>query len=201
MSLFKAPLRITESIASRWRQAYINAEKMERFELKLRKTSQFLCTVTAYHVGGSVPIKEADRGDSAMQGPAGDEELEGRKDPLVDEEEEGNVAGQETLTPFPSELTIERRFHIVHLPTFLLPRCSILYLEPRTDQDRDGYQCFVKYLKDRNRAGLARGGDRRFVFAPPCQFTEETLGYDGEALIGFWQMAMLPITTQHNVVS
>ena len=198
LPLFKAQLGITESIASRWRQAYINVEKIERFELKLKKTSRFLCTVTAYHVGGSVPIKEADRGDSAMQGPAGVEELESRKDPLVDEKEEGNVAGQETL---PSGLTVERRFHIMYLSTFLLSDCSILYLEPRTDQDRDGYQLFVKYLKDRDRAGLAVVGDGRFIFAPPCQFTKETLRYDGEALIGFWQMAMSPITRQHNVVS
>jgi len=92
----------------------------------------------------------------------------------------------------PETLVVERRFNIAHLPTFVLPEATILYFEPVTPQDRPGFEQFIDYLVKRTRAGLALEEERRFIFVPPCSYSE-TLGYTGQSLLGVVQIAFPPL--------
>eukprot|EP00188_Purpureofilum_apyrenoidigerum_P005180 Plantae.Rhodophyta-Purpureofilum_apyrenoidigerum.ctg6488.p1 GENE.Plantae.Rhodophyta-Purpureofilum_apyrenoidigerum.ctg6488~~Plantae.Rhodophyta-Purpureofilum_apyrenoidigerum.ctg6488.p1 ORF type:complete len:387 (+),score=56.43 Plantae.Rhodophyta-Purpureofilum_apyrenoidigerum.ctg6488:69-1229(+) len=101
----------------------------------------------------------------------------------------GPALGEQGL---PETLVVERRFNIQHLPTFVLPEATILYFEPVTPQDRPGFEQFIDYLVKRTRAGLALDDERRFIFVPPCNFSE-TLGYNGPSLLGVVQNAYPPL--------
>ena len=87
----------------------------------------------------------------------------------------------------PEILIVERRFNILHLQTFVLPRASVLYFEPESESDKVGFDDFIEYLDKRTRAGLALQDQRRFIFIPPCDYTRSQLEYKGRSLLGVVQ--------------
>lgn len=44
------------------------------------------------------------------------------------------------------------------------------------------------------RAGLALEGDRRIIFIPPCDYSRNVLGYDGNGLLGIVQHSYPPLS-------
>jgi hypothetical protein len=92
----------------------------------------------------------------------------------------------------PKILVVERRFNILHLQTFVLPDASVLYFEPEQESDRAGFADFIEYLTKRTRAGLALEDERRFIFIPPCDYTNTHVGYGGQSLLGVVQHAYPP---------
>lgn len=95
----------------------------------------------------------------------------------------------------PYVLIVERRFNISHLDAFVLPEAAIFYFEPEKKEDEEGYQGFIDYLIQRNRAGLALDDDRRIIFIPPCEYSQTTLRYGGSALLGVVQHAYPPLAS------
>lgn len=93
----------------------------------------------------------------------------------------------------PSILIVERRFNILHLQTFVLPDAAVLYFEPQSESDREGFNDFIEYLTRRTRAGLALEDQRRFIFIPPCEYTRSQVEYHGESLLGVVQNAYPPL--------
>ncbi|KAJ8905387.1 hypothetical protein NDN08_001894 [Rhodosorus marinus] len=93
----------------------------------------------------------------------------------------------------PYTLVVERRFSLLHLNQFVLPEATMLYFEPVTPEDRPGFEQFIDYLVKRSRAGLALEGDRRFIFVPPCQYSQEKVNYDGHSLLGVVQILFPPL--------
>uniref|UniRef100_A0A7S0ZH25 F-box domain-containing protein n=1 Tax=Timspurckia oligopyrenoides TaxID=708627 RepID=A0A7S0ZH25_9RHOD len=93
----------------------------------------------------------------------------------------------------PETLVVERRFNILHLENFILPEASVLYYEPESESDRNGFEEFIQYLTNRTRAGLALDDQRRFIFIPPCEYSKTHLGYSGNALLGVIQVAFPPL--------
>jgi len=108
---------------------------------------------------------------------------------LIAHQISGTPLGEKGL---PYTLIVERRFNISHLQTFVLPESSVLYFEPETDNDRQGFEEFIEYLLKRTRAGLALEDQRRFIFIPPCEFSKQ-LDYEGSSLLGVVQMAYPPL--------
>lgn len=79
----------------------------------------------------------------------------------------GEPLGKQGL---PSTMIVERRFNILHLQQFVLPNASVLYFEPESESDREGFDDFIDYLNRRTRAGLALDDPRRFIFIPVCVY-------------------------------
>ena len=94
---------------------------------------------------------------------------------------QGTPLGQDEL---PSTIVIERRFNMLYIRNFIKPEASMLHLEPLEDEDKQGFNDFIEYLVQRNRAGFGLERDKRFIFVPPGEYTKERLGYDGPSLIG-----------------
>lgn len=92
----------------------------------------------------------------------------------------------------PSSLIVERRFHIDHLPTFLVPDAAVVYFEPESDGDGDGFDDFIEYLRRRNRAGLALDEHRRYMLVPSCEYTDAQVMLQGRRLLGFVQNVYPP---------
>lgn len=92
----------------------------------------------------------------------------------------------------PDVLVVERRFNILHLQTFIMNDASILYFEPEKEADVSGFEDFIDYLIKRTRAGLALEDQQRFIFIPPCDYTRNTVGYQGKSLLGVVQNAYPP---------
>jgi len=84
----------------------------------------------------------------------------------------------------PPKLIVERRFDQRHLTEFVLEATYILYFEPETAEDVEGYRSFISYLTTRTRAGLAASDSIRYIFIPPCDYTRDTLKYKGSGLMG-----------------
>mmetsp|Transcript_24059 Transcript_24059/g.94781 ORF Transcript_24059/g.94781 Transcript_24059/m.94781 type:complete len:109 (+) Transcript_24059:1482-1808(+) len=90
---------------------------------------------------------------------------------------------------FPSTLTVERRFALMHLTLAMLPINSpLLYFEPETDGDKEGLEGFIQYLIRRDRAGLALEQHRRYIFIPPCDYSRDRR-YEGKSLLGGVQLS------------
>eukprot|EP00188_Purpureofilum_apyrenoidigerum_P001158 Plantae.Rhodophyta-Purpureofilum_apyrenoidigerum.ctg1612.p1 GENE.Plantae.Rhodophyta-Purpureofilum_apyrenoidigerum.ctg1612~~Plantae.Rhodophyta-Purpureofilum_apyrenoidigerum.ctg1612.p1 ORF type:complete len:357 (+),score=56.08 Plantae.Rhodophyta-Purpureofilum_apyrenoidigerum.ctg1612:182-1252(+) len=84
----------------------------------------------------------------------------------------------------PNKLTVERRFDQKHLVEFVLEATYVLHFEPETAEDVEGYRSFISYLTLRTRAGLAASDTVRYIFIPPCDYTRESLKYNGTGLMG-----------------
>ncbi|EME31106.1 F-box family [Galdieria sulphuraria] len=97
-------------------------------------------------------------------------------------------------TDLPQTLIVERRFNVSHLENFVLQDSARVYFEPETEMDSDGYNAFIDYLIQRNRAGLALEGDRRIIFIPPCEYSRNVLGYNGNGLLGIVQHSYPPLS-------
>eukprot|EP00736_Rhodelphis_marinus_P006019 Rmarinus@m.5827 len=93
----------------------------------------------------------------------------------------------------PTDLIVGRRFNLDHLHNFILPEASLLYFEPLSRDDDDGYEEFISYLKTKHRAGLALEEDARIIFIPPCSYAKDTFGYEGERLLGVVQAHFPPL--------
>ncbi|KAK4526457.1 hypothetical protein GAYE_SCF24G4373 [Galdieria yellowstonensis] len=110
---------------------------------------------------------------------------------LVAHQYDGTPLGSSDL---PQTLIVERRFNVSHLENFVLQDAARVYFEPETEMDSDGYYAFIDYLVHRNRAGLALEGDRRIIFIPPCDYSRNVLGYDGNGLLGIVQHSYPPLS-------
>eukprot|EP00188_Purpureofilum_apyrenoidigerum_P001844 Plantae.Rhodophyta-Purpureofilum_apyrenoidigerum.ctg20642.p1 GENE.Plantae.Rhodophyta-Purpureofilum_apyrenoidigerum.ctg20642~~Plantae.Rhodophyta-Purpureofilum_apyrenoidigerum.ctg20642.p1 ORF type:complete len:350 (-),score=57.51 Plantae.Rhodophyta-Purpureofilum_apyrenoidigerum.ctg20642:394-1443(-) len=99
------------------------------------------------------------------------------------------VRGEPLGEDMPPMLRVERRFQWDFLSTVITTELPILYFEPETDRDRPGFENFIQYLIDRQRAGLAEedNNSRRFIFIPPCPYTRER-SYEGDSLLGVVQL-------------
>ncbi|KAA8498476.1 hypothetical protein FVE85_6061 [Porphyridium purpureum] len=95
----------------------------------------------------------------------------------------------------PDTLIVERRFNVLHLEAFVLPESPVLYFEPETPEDHDGFVDFIEYLTKRTRAGLALDEHRRFIFIPPCEYSRTNLDYKGVSMLGIVQHLYPPLTS------
>eukprot|EP00188_Purpureofilum_apyrenoidigerum_P004233 Plantae.Rhodophyta-Purpureofilum_apyrenoidigerum.ctg4672.p1 GENE.Plantae.Rhodophyta-Purpureofilum_apyrenoidigerum.ctg4672~~Plantae.Rhodophyta-Purpureofilum_apyrenoidigerum.ctg4672.p1 ORF type:complete len:377 (-),score=37.90 Plantae.Rhodophyta-Purpureofilum_apyrenoidigerum.ctg4672:117-1247(-) len=111
---------------------------------------------------------------------------------LVVHQVRGQLLGPDDI---PNTLIVARRFSLSHLDQYVRPDSVFLYFEPETENDRPGFESFIKYLVSRIRAGLAVSEPRRFIFIPPCAFTTEKLNYQGKTLLGVVQRDFPPIQT------
>uniref|UniRef100_A0A7S2ZMD2 F-box domain-containing protein n=3 Tax=Rhodosorus marinus TaxID=101924 RepID=A0A7S2ZMD2_9RHOD len=99
------------------------------------------------------------------------------------------IDGESLGDNFPSTLTVERRFALMHLTLAMLPINSpLLYFEPETDGDKEGLEGFIQYLIRRDRAGLALEQHRRYIFIPPCDYSRDRR-YEGKSLLGGVQLS------------
>mmetsp|Transcript_5905 Transcript_5905/g.17741 ORF Transcript_5905/g.17741 Transcript_5905/m.17741 type:complete len:385 (-) Transcript_5905:3456-4610(-) len=111
---------------------------------------------------------------------------------LIVHQVRGQLLGADDV---PNTLVVARRFSLSHLEQYIKPDSVFLYFEPETENDRPGFESFIKYLVNRIRAGLAVSEPRRFIFIPPCAFTREKLNYHGKTLLGVVQRGFPPIQT------